>query len=250
MNHRNTYRILDHIVISFELLLRDTNICTSNVHKHFKTDHQAVIVHLDLNHILIENSGAKRRKRHKDTQPILNREKNKEKQWEKFHNKVEQTFTSPFAANWNEDYSNAYNNIVNQLLHCTRETLFWKNVDNRDNSRFTKTETLIFKGRRATTNLYRQAKSSLILDSNKRIGDLERLFPDIIWKPYPLPGETQRTLEHIKTKWQERKRRLYILKERETHKHIIEAVKTRNDNFKENKGKMLRSSLEKKFNRI
>ena len=152
--------------------------------------------------------------------------------------------------NWNEDYSKAYNNIVNQLLQCAKETLFWKNTDNGDNSRFTKTETLIFKGRRAITNLLRQAKLSLILDSNERIRDLEKLFPDIIWKPYSLPSETQRTLEHIKTKWQEKKRKLYILKERETHKHIIEAVKTRNDNFKENKGRMLRSSLEKKFNYI
>src|SRR6266487_380566 len=117
--------------------------------------------------------------------------------------------------------------------------LFWKNTNNRDSSRFTKTETLIFKDRRATTNLFYQAKSSSILDSNERIRDLERLFPDIIWKPYLLPSETQRTLEYIKTKWQEKKRKLYILKERETHKHIIKAVKTRNDNFKENKDRML-----------
>src|SRR6266487_1629869 len=121
---------------------------------------------------------------------------------------------------------------------------------NGDSSRFTKTETLIFKERRAITNLFCQAKLSLILDSNERIRDLEKLFLDIIWKPYSLPSETQRTLEHIKTKWQEKKRKLYILKERETHKHIIKAVKTRNDNFKENKGRMFRSSLEKKFNYI
>jgi len=109
---------------------------------------------------------------------------------------------------------------------------------------------LIYKGRRTTNNLYRQAKHGQILDSNEMIRKLEDLFPDTVWKPYPLPSKTQRTLKHIKIAWQEKKRKLYILKERETHKHIIEAIGTRNDNFKDNKGKMLRSSLKKKFNCI
>ena len=75
-NYRDTHRTLDYIVTSPELLLRNTNIHTNNVHGHFETNHQA---HLNLNHILIENSGAKRRKRHKNTQLILDREKNKGK---------------------------------------------------------------------------------------------------------------------------------------------------------------------------
>src|SRR5439155_18105633 len=90
-NYRDTCRILDHIVTSPELLPRGTNIYTNTVYEHFETDHQAVLADLDLNHILLTDSGAKRRKRRKDCRPILDKEKNKDKQWEKFHNKVEQT---------------------------------------------------------------------------------------------------------------------------------------------------------------
>ena len=249
-NYRDTRRTLDHIITSPELLPRSANIYTNTVHEHFETDHLAVITLLDLNHILLESSGAKRRRRRKDSHPILDKEKNKTPQWKEFHDKLEETFISPFAVNWHEDYPRAYNNIVNQLLQCAKNTLFWKNTDNGDTSKFTKTETLIHKGRRATTNLYRQSRLGPIYEDNKWIDKMNTLFPEVNWKPYPLPSETQRTLQHIKDAWQAKKRKLYILKESDTHKQILEAVKTRNDNFKDNKSKMLRSSLEKKYNRI
>ena len=136
------------------------------------------------------------------------------------------------------------------MLQCAKDILHWKNTNNNDASRFTKTETLIHKGRRATTNLLRQSRLSPIHNDNKWIGELNSLFPDINWNLYPLLSKTQKTLRFIKSVWSEKKRKLYILKKKDIHKHIIKTVKTRNDNFKDNKDKILRSSLEKKYNYI
>jgi len=239
-NHRDTHRTLDHIIVPSEMTIRQVKIKTNTVCEHFETDHRAVIAILDLNHILLENSGAKRRQRHKSGSPIINHGKNKDAQWEKYNAKIEQTFISPFQENWNADYTRAYNNIVNQLLDCANETLFWKNTDNGDFSTFTKTETLIFKGRRAITNLLRNANTHTNSQRETEINKLERLFPDETWTPNSTT-HTNEVLRHIKRTWAAKKRKLYLLKERETHRHIVEAVKTRTDNFKKDKGKMLRS---------
>jgi len=83
LNYRNTHRTLDYIVTFSELLSRSVNIYTNTTHEHFETDHQAIIALLDLNYILLENSEAKRRKRYRTFNLILDKEKNKDKQLRK-----------------------------------------------------------------------------------------------------------------------------------------------------------------------
>src|SRR5437588_11630899 len=79
-------------------------------------------------------------------------------------------------------------------------------------------------------------------EKNKHLVSLQALFPDISWIG-PFPTHSEDFINHVTTKWRDLKRSLYVRKSRDDHKRIMQAITQREDNFKENKGKMLKSAL-------
>ena len=67
-------------------------------------------------------------------------------------------------------------------------------------------------------------------------------FSDISWIG-PFPTHSEDFINHVTTKWRDLKRSLYARKSKDDHKRIMQAITQREDNFKENKGKMLKSAL-------
>src|SRR2546429_9949852 len=57
------------------------------------------------------------------------------------------------------------------------------------------------------------------------------------------PVHSEDFIHHITEKWRILKRSLYGKKSRDDHKRIMQAITQREDNFKESKGKMLKSAL-------
>ena len=55
---------------------------------------------------------------------------------------------------------------------------------------------------------------------------------------------------YIKKTWRQQKAKLYALRKREEHSKIVKAIKCREENFEENKGKMLSSALNRKKGKI
>ena len=79
-------------------------------------------------------------------------------------------------------------------------------------------------------------------ERNKHLASLQVLFPDISWIG-PFPTHSEDFINHVTTKWRDLKRSLYARKSRDDYKRIMQAITQREDNFKENKGKMLKSAL-------
>ena len=81
------------------------------------------------------------------------------------------------------------------------------------------------------------------------IDEIRSLTPGVQWtNQHPINSIDLHLF--IKETWKQQKTRLYALRKKEEHSRIIEAIKCREENFEENKGKMLSSALNRKRGRI
>ena len=152
-------------------------------------------------------------------------------------------FVISFENNPGISTQQAYLDTATQLLCIAQETLRWRKTGNGGYNRHTETETLIYKGCTLVSKIRKTISHSTSLpERNKHLASLQALFPDISWIG-PFPTHSEDFINHVTTKWRDLKKSLYARKSRDDHKRIMQAITQREDNFKENKGKMLKSAL-------
>ncbi len=119
----------------------------------------------------------------------------------------------------------------------------WRKTGNGGCNKHTKTETLIYKGCTLVSKIKKTISCpSSMVERNKLLTSLQTLFPDVQWMR-PFPVHSKDFIHHITEKWRVLKKSLYGKKSRDDHKRIMQAITQREDNFKESKGKMLKSAL-------
>ena len=152
-------------------------------------------------------------------------------------------FVIPFEYNSHMSTQQAYNDTISQLLLIAQQTLRWKKTGNGGCNQFTKTETTIHKGRKLISKIRKTVSHpSYAPERTKLLSSLHTVMPDIQWSSHH-PIHSEDFINHITEKWRKHKHALYLKKARDDHKKIIQAIFQRENNFKENKSKMLCSAL-------
>ena len=242
-NNSGTMRMLDYIFVSNDMAALETNITTISSLSYFNSDHRIVLARLELDHILLNNSRARNCRHQHCTEKVICTEKTKAEHWDQYKERTASDFVIPFENNPGISTQQAYLDTATQLLSIAQETLRWRKTGNGGYNRHTETETLIHKGRTLVSKIRKTiSHPTSLLERNKHLTSLQALFPDISWTG-PFPMHSEDFINHVTTKWRDLKRSLYGRKSREDHKRIMQAITQREDNFKENKGKMLKSAL-------
>src|SRR2546423_4173816 len=242
-NTSGTMCMLDYIFVSNDMAALETNIQTIGSVNYFSSDHRIVLARIELDHILHATSRAKNRRHQHCTEKVICNEKTKTEHWDLYKETTTSDFVIPFESNPGITNQQGYLDTVSQLRNIARETLMWRKTGNGGRNRHTKTETLIYKGCTLVSKIRKTISHSTSLpERNKHLASLQALFPDISWIG-PFSTHSEDFINHVTTKWRDLKRLLYARKSRDDHKRIMQAITQREDNFKENKGKMLKSAL-------
>jgi len=250
-NSSGTHRRLDHIYLSAGLFFNGTSTCIESTERFFQTDHLAVVTDFNANHILIEQSLAKRKIRRKKnlTEEVLDNFNITQTHWELYKKTLEEEFKDPFTNDSRCSIDFAYDKIADQLGKAARKTLRWKESGTSQN-KFTKTETLTHKLRKLVVKYnYQFLTQASPLVQMQTIDEIRSHTPGIQWTNHHPINSTDFHL-HIKETWKQQKARLYAQRKKEEYSKIIEAIKCREGNFEDNKGKMLSSALNKKRGKI
>src|SRR6185369_13369464 len=245
-------RQLDHVFVSEGLATGDYTTDTINLHQIIETDYKAVVTFFKAIHILASQTQAKRRLRNKDnhTEEILDLKHCSEEVWEYFKETLDQDFIDPFEENHVDDVDHTYGKIIDQVVKAARSTLRWKHTNQEQLQKYTKTEVIIHKARKLVGEY---KKAYLSQESTTRqfelIKKLSNLLPNVPW----LNNHNFNTVDFyllFKHTWDTEKQRLYAVKRKEALNSIIELVKQRENNYKNNKGAMLSSTLNRRHKRI
>jgi len=244
-NTQGITRQLDYIFIIPELATQRTS-STTRTAPDIATDHKIyqVIINTDLT---ISNRTHQRRGRgnRPNVQDIIDTKKTSKADWEKFQEEIIQTMNADPYQTF-DDIDEEWEDIKEIIIKAAKKTVKWRKTNHRNKSSWTKTETLIYKGRKYMDKLREMsAEQTITPEMQETLNKLHNRFPRVEW-PITETNDPTGTYMKMAETWQGVKKALYTKKDQETHRRIVEAIQRRDDAFKENKGKMIKSILEKK----
>ena len=136
------------------------------------------------------------------------------------------------------------------MRSTAQKTLRWKEIGANNSHKYSKTEITIHKGRKLIAQFKRAYLQQL--PAAKQLEAIKALYQHIPEAPWSNQHKINSAEFYIAITdtWKKTKSSLYAILARETHSRILEAIKTRNDNFSENKGSMLNSALNRQRKHI